>query len=365
MKKVAILGAGATFGAASANSVVRPPLLPDLHTILDASFMGINQSADGPILKNTFNKLLELTQTRDDIERFFTLMQVIEEIRSDYSPNDLHLDLSKMKMIYGDSAFSDPLIWPYNLSKNDIKDIKVILEYTVKDPKRQILCCPNNFFKLFVYALREYLYRSILDDFCIYHDKLFKNFGSNDTVATYNYDEISDYTLFLRGKLSVQSFDELGFGSIVFPIKRPIASENVSLLKLHGSFNWHIDGIKNINYNLGSQNAPFPVVILPFYHKDKIYQSNRVYRLHMIKYGHEIKCADEIILVGKNFRNSDEELYKFISNHAQGKKRTLKIIDPKIDDASFIEYHCRLFNAKYEEGWKSLNEFYNSPSSIH
>jgi len=343
---------------------VRPPLLQDLHTILDASFISLNQSIDGPILKETFKILLEITQTREDIGRFFTLMQVIEEIRSDYSPNDLRFDLSKMKEIYNDSVFSDPLIWSYNLSKNDVKDIRLILEYIVKDPKRQILCCANNFLRLFTYALKEYLYRSISDDFCIYHDKLFKNLGTNDTVATYNYDEISDFTLFLRGKLSARSFDELGFSSITFPKERPIVSESVSLLKLHGSFNWHTNDLKNINYILGSQGAPQPNVILPIYHKDKIYQSNMVYRRHMIKYGQKIQYADEIILVGKNFNNSDSELNKFINNHAQGKKRTLKLIDPKVDDAPFIDYHCRLFNAKFEGGWKSLNDFYNSSSSI-
>ncbi len=364
MKKVVILGAGATLGAASVDLVVRPPLLQDLHAIFDASFLSLNQSADGPILKDSLKKLLEITKTKEDIERFFTLMQVIEDIHLDYSPKDLRFDLSKMEEIYNDSVFSDPLIWSYNLSKNDVKDIRLILGYIVKDSKRQILCCANNFFRLFTYALKEYLNRSISDNFCIYHEKLFKNLGIKDTVATYNYDEISDFTLFLRGKLSAQSFDELGFSSITFPKERPIVSESVTLLKLHGSFNWHTNYLKDVHYILGSQNVPFPNVILPIYHKDQIYKSNRVYRSHMIKYGQKIRHADKVILVGKNFKNSDRELYKFINKHARGKKRTLDLIDPKIDDDSFIDYHCRLFNAKFENGWKSLNEFYNSSSFI-
>ena len=364
LKSVVILGAGAKLGAASADSVVRPPLLQDLPGILDSNFLQLNQSADGPILKETLKKLLEITQTREDIERFFTLMQVIEDISLAYSPEDLRFDVPKRNKIFNDSVFSDPLIWSYNLSKKDVKDIKLILEYMVEDPKRQILCCPNNFFRLFKYSLKEYLYRSISDDFCIFHDKLFKDLGNKDTVATYNYDEITDFTLFLKGKLSAKSFEGLGFRSTTFPKQESIISESVCLLKLHGSFNWHTNDFKNIDYKLGSQDAIFPNVILPFYHKDKIYKSNMVYRSHMIKYGEKIKHADNIILVGKNFKNSDSELNKFISKHAQGKKKVLKLIDPKIDNDPFINYHCKLFNAKFENGWKSLKEFYNSTSSI-
>lgn len=362
MNKVIILGAGATFGAASTNGSLQPPLLPDLYKILDADFISLNQSVDGPILRDTFRILLEITHTKEDIERFFTLLQVIEDIRLGYNPNDLRLDPLKMKELYNDSVFFDPLIWSYNLSETDVKDIKMILGYLVENPKRQILCCPNNFCRLFTYALNEYLYRSILDDFCIYHDKLFADLETKDTVATYNYDEIADFTLFLRGKLSDQSFDGLGFSRITLP-KEPIASESVNLLKLHGSFNWHTIDLENIHYILGSQNAVLPKVILPFYHKDKIYQTNKIYRMHMKKFGQKIHEAEEIILVGKKFRNSDSELNRFITGCTQGPTKTIRIIDPKINDNTFIDYHIKLFNAEFVGGWESLKKFYHSSNS--
>ncbi len=84
----------------------------------------------------------------------------------------------------------------------------------------------------------------------------------------------------------------------------------------------------------------------------------------MIKYRQKIQGAKEVILVGKNFRNSDNELSRFISSCSQAQIKTLKIIDPKIRDDTFIDYHCELFNAEYVGGWESLIDFYKSSSSI-
>ena len=174
------------------------------------------------------------------------------------------------------------------------------------------------------------------------------------------------------GKLNRNSFEGLGFSDITFP-KEPPLSEGIKLLKLHGSFNWWTDianPYKNVYYNLDPQESStkrkgdtFFRVILPFYFKDRIYCSYDIYKSHIIKFRDQLKNAEEIILVGKTFDNADKELNRLIEKWSSPKRKTIKIINLSLDD-TFIKYHCKLFNAKYEIGWKSLKEFYNSSNDL-
>lgn len=369
VNRVFVIGAGATKGASTVNPSLKPPILNDLYKIFDYSFLSLNHTVDGPKIGVTFRNLLSLTNTKDDLENFFTLLQIIEDIRVRFSPGNLQLTKAQMDEMYNDIILSS-----YNMSNEDILKIKRIINYFSNDSKVQVLNTPLNFYMFFQYTLQEYMMYSLNSYYCKYHAKLFKNLDNEDTVVTYNYDEVCDFTLFLEHKINKKSFEGLGFSDITFP-EEPLHSQNVTFLKMHGSFNWWTDisenPFKNIYYNLQSQTTSgklrgetFYRVILPFKHKSKIYKSFPIYRAHMIKLKSKIECADEIILVGKNFNKSDKDLNELIEKWSKGKKKSLKIIDPYVNDQDFIEHHCRIFNAEFASGWRCLKEFFESPSDV-
>ncbi len=367
--KVFVFGAGATKGASTVNSRLEPPVLIDLHKIFDYPFLSLNRTVDGPKIGEAFRNLLSLTNTKGDLENFFTLLQIIEDIRVRFSPGQLQLTKAQMDEMYNDLALSS-----YNISYEDTLKIRIIIKYFSENSKAQILNSPLNFYMFFQYALQEYMMYALNSCYCKYHAKLFKNLDDDDTVVTYNYDEVCDFTLFREHKINKKSFEGLGFSEITFP-EEPINSQGVTFLKMHGSFNWWTDisvnPFKNIYYNLQSQansgksrGETFYRVILPFKHKSQIYNSFPIYKAHMIMLKNKLVNADEVILVGKNFNSSDKDLNMLIERWSSNTRKSLKIINLDINKGNFIEHHCKIFNAEYAFGWKSLEEFFKSSSDV-
>lgn len=343
------------------NDYLKPPLLKDLNKILDYKYLSINKSKDGPLIAKTFKDLLKITSKEGDVEEFFTLfLQTLELIRCNYNPHHVFFTKSQIDQLIKCST-----------DDSDFDKIRIILKYFSDKPEIQF-CAPLNFYNFFQDSLREYIRDSLKSNYCVYHEKLFKNLDSHDTIVTFNYDEICDFTLYKMGKLNRSSFDGLGFTAITFP-EELTSSEGIKLLKLHGSFNWWTDiasPYKNVYYNLDPQESSkkrrgdiFFRVILPFYLKDRIYCSYDIYKSHIIQFGNKLKNAEEIILVGKNFDNADKELNSLIEKWSSLKKKKIKIINLSLDNY-FIKYHCKLFNAKYEIGWNSLEEFYTSSNDL-
>jgi len=68
--------------------------------------------------------------------------------------------------------------------------------------------------------------------------------------------------------------------------------------------------------------------------------------------------AKEIVLVGKNFNNADSDLNQLIKKWTSSNKKTIDLIDPSLDQKKFVDFHCSLFNAKFNRGWRSFEDFY-------
>ncbi|NLH89603.1 MAG: hypothetical protein GX469_04670, partial [Treponema sp.] len=77
MKKTIILGAGATYGSSTTRVDLPPPLLKDLPAIISDKFLSLNSSVDGPFFAKGFNQLLDLTNTRSDIEQYLTILHIL------------------------------------------------------------------------------------------------------------------------------------------------------------------------------------------------------------------------------------------------------------------------------------------------
>lgn len=361
MNKVIILGAGATFGAHPINSYLKPPLLKDLPNILHYDFLSLNRSKDGPLFNKGSNELVDLTNTRNDIEKFFTVLFLLEMLSADINPSYVFMHDDEIK----DLLSNHQKLKKYFINDSEMEIAKIILKYYLSNKKEALMVCPRNLRTFFQSSLREYMFQSLTNCYCKYHSKAFGGLDDTDSVINFNYDEVADFTLFTLDKLGIGSFENLGFDGIVFPKKKqPVCC--VKYLKMHGSFNWwtNIES-KEVFYNLISEassekhlgNTFFPIV-LPFLSKKIFYQTYSILKKHLYQFENLLEESKEILLIGKTFMNSDEELSRIIKTHSISNKKKLIIINPKIASSEFIRFHEKLFNAEYIKGWKRLYDYF-------
>jgi hypothetical protein len=382
MVKLIILGAGATRGAFTANPQYLPPLLADLPKAISYDFLPTNTSLDGPkIFRDTFSGLIKATNTENDVELLFTTLQILVESgklgRNLYekmgdenrSVKEHHVPSLETIALYLKIANLIPEDEPNSvflkLNPHEIELIEKAIEYYNNYPS---LGSPINLFGNFASLLAEYFNYCLTDYYCKYHAKLFESLTEKDTIVTFNYDLLADKTLYQLQKLTINSFDGLGFGGINIP-HLPQQSVGPKYIKLHGSFNWvrSIDGNGNIGkevyYELLSQNmtlqhgnTPAPV-ILPTHHKDFLYNSYPIYKSHLAAFTTALKDSDEIWIVGKNFNNSDLGLNERIKEASKDRRKNIFVIDPNHQhQAPFIS---TLFNGDIQDSWKDLKEFYD------
>jgi|GEM_PF-6954895 len=362
MKKTIILGAGATYGASVINTNIKPPLLKDLPKIAKSSFISLNNSKDGPALAQGFNELLIKTNTKDDIEVYFTVLHILGMISRNINPAIVFISSDEI-----DKLLDSNILQQTFMSSKLEKIARIILEYFKSDKYYAFFNYPLNFQNMFQNSLREYFYHSLLNCFCIYHEQLFKDLTEEDTVVNFNYDEIGDFTLFSMNKLSQISFNNLPFDNILFPKDISKECKPVKYLKVHGSFNWSMDIDKpSVYYNLISQvcgknmigNTFFPI-ILPTISKNIIYKQYPIFSSHIYEFSKSLENPDLIYLVGKSFLNSDSELNNIIEQQRKDYKCKLIIIDPNCINQEFIKFHEILFNGSCIEKYQNFEEYYN------
>lgn len=348
MKKMVILGAGATRGASTARKELPPPLLKNLPDIVSERFLSLNNSRDGPRFAIGFNELLDLTGTRTDVEQYLTILHIIGLVSQSINPklvfmNDNEigalLDSQRLESVFGDQELANKA--------------RLVLTYLRDNKAVALLNYPRNFQSLFQNSLREYMYHALSSCFCTYHAKLFQTLDSDDVVVTFNYDEIADVTLFSIDRLSEKSFAGLPFDGIQFPRDPSPGCKPLRYLKMHGSFNWwtKIADFSTVFYNLTSGSSTrshigdtfFPIV-LPTRTKEIIYRQYSIYEAHMNQFLSDLRETDQVLLVGKSFLNSDQELNSLVSESRAHRPCTLTIMDPMTSDADFVAYHERLFN---------------------
>lgn len=360
MKRMIILGAGATYGASTCNPFIKPPLLKDLPEIVESEVITLNRSKDGPEFGRTFKELLRLTNTDNNVEIFFTVIHILGLISKQIDPTIIFIKQDEIDKLIKGNTLSQIFI------NKDIENIaRIILDYYSK--RNPIFIYPLNLQTLFQSSLHDYMYHALTNCFCIYHESLFKDLNENDTVVNFNYDEIGDFTLFTLNKLSEKSFINLGFENISFPDVISQSCNPVKYIKVHGSFNWSmkIESSNPVYYDLVSQvstnrtmgHTPFPIV-LPTITKDLIYKQYPIYSSHINEFAKSLEQVELIYLVGKTFMNSDYELNKIIQKQRSKSKCKLILVDPCCRNADFVKHHEELFNAFCVEKYFFLFDYY-------
>jgi hypothetical protein len=325
-------------------------------------FIRLNQSVDGPLFVRVFRELLQLTDTYDNVERFFSIMFVLEILSEQLNPSNVLLDDDQIR----NALVDDSLLHLLFKNRKDMLAAKRILEYYLEHRKEYLMVCPRNLRTFFHECLRDYLHVSLPNCLCDYHAKLFSLLEPDDVVVSFNYDEVADYTLHAIGRLTPRSLDNLGFTDYVFP-NDSYSNECVRLLKVHGSMNWwtDIENFGDVFYNLIPAssnkelkgNTPFPIV-LPFLNKELFYRKFPVLEKHFDLLRLSLKQCHVVFLVGKSFLNTDSELVAYIQDCCVSHKRELYLIDPKTTESSFRDFHATLFNATLARAWSTMAHFY-------
>jgi len=363
MKTTIILGAGATFGALPVNHDFPPPLLQNLPEIITEKFLSLNRSKDGPSFAEGFCRLLDLTDTRKDIEKYLTILHILGLISRRI--NKKYVFLSNAEI---DNLINNQLLRDFFVEEALIRKATCILEFFRDNKRYSLLNYPANFQNLFQNSIREYFFHSLKNCFCDRHRMLFDELNRYDVVVNFNYDEVADFTLFSTNRLNRESFRNLPFADIVFPRPPKEDCEPICYLKVHGSFNWwtEIEDQSKVYYCLISEasssqishlgNTFFPIV-LPTLTKKIIYKQYPIYEAHIRGLVSHLQYSNKVVLVGKSFKNSDRELNELIYKACQSKSRDLTIIDPCISEVSFISHHESLFNGICKRKFKSFEEY--------
>lgn len=381
MKKIIILGAGASKACPYTHDHLPLPLLRELPEIFSVSRINPEAAGHRSFGEHLF-RLLEATN--GDIEELLTTMFRLDEcfFRPERTAG---LDSHVIERILSSNTLSAFFDNEADL-RSATRVVEMLQTFSGEGDPTRISFGPRNFLTLFRGTLREYFHASIYRQPCPLHMRLFEILDHFDCLVSFNYDDIADYALFASGKLTPQSFRGLGFKTIDLPNATPtyvpfsLPFPNIQYLKLHGSLNWYnhyandmpnpwfqreglrpcIEGGPEIHYSLGhekplsddSGNTP-DEFLLPFHCKDVIYKSVPMFGRHMHAFRRSLQDANEIWIVGKNFDNSDRELNAFIRYATSDRERTLHIIDPNIN----VEFHLTLFNARLGRRYSTLQEY--------
>jgi hypothetical protein len=404
MRKMVILGAGASKACPNTDPGFPMPLLNDLPTVLRRA----NPASGYHTLGQYLDRLLSLVG--GDIEILLT--QLLRLDRSFFIPRQQYsLDAVFIREILASGAL--PEVFPGDRDQKQAADILGLLEeIAAESPGAAVTTfSPKNFFTMFQGALREYFQASFQRYPCPLHLRLFKELGRFDCVVSFNYDEIADYTLWSAGRLTRLSFEGLGFEEVIMPT-RPADSPTlqtfsldlrqlvldqtdcVKFLKIHGSFNWYCQieethvptedfrytwaypvgappmlrqsskGGPQVRYCLGrprdsvdQRGWTVSPVIFPFLSKESVYLENVMFARHLAAFRQELRAAQSITLVGKNFFNSDYELNGMIRYATYGNAdRVFDIVDTN-SSIQFESFHCALFNARLGHSYRSLADY--------
>lgn len=365
MRKMIILGAGATAGCSVVKKNLKPPLLRDIPAILSRYLHSVDKNNQFRIRNaQGFDDILRITGLRNDIERLFTIMHLLEMvfIKNNYKyilPNDNEID----------DLIKSPSLRAIFETDVDFFRAKAILTYYKSRQNTLELIAPLNlrltFFRDF---MKESIYQSLNSFVCRYHSKLFNTLNENDIVVNFNYDELADHTLSSMGKLGPESLEDLGFSKIDLPKSLSNNScSTIKYIKLHGSFNWttHINDFSIVNYEYNHQggllygNIFFPP-IMPSMTKDAIYNQYAILANHLSQFEKHLRELDSLIIVGKSMQNSDMKLNDMIIRNRKYKQCDLILIDPGVKNRYFIEEIEFLFNGTCSQFYPSLAVYYKS-----
>ncbi|HEY4761246.1 MAG TPA: hypothetical protein VIH42_11755 [Thermoguttaceae bacterium] len=370
-----ILGAGATAFCDIANPDRRPPLVrqEDLLRIVNepAPDSVINSPHGDMYLKPLFLWMFEYFG--NEIELLFTILYLIHKLSSYENAKDgFNIASQKFHEVL-DTRYTRE-VWlpkahevlnkiqafiPEFEKRNIIKDIPFnILTYIKGLFCSEIQICIGTRGKT-----PNPPKQGMLSD---QHRLLVKMLKPGDAVISFNYDTIIDYALLNENCLNRQSFNP-SFVFVELPTNHicPIGKQ-IKLLKPHGSFNWFSSlcnlnkiGI-NFNNNIPPDYPDYGVtwqnIILPYYYKEEIIKDYPIFNSEMSDTLRLIGNSDELILIGKQFTESDKDLCNVITEACRAKTRSLIYVDPQVKTKCWIDDHDKLFNANNSEQLSRLFE---------
>lgn len=259
----------------------------------------------------------------------------------------------------------------------------------------------NHIFESIAYLIHETIryYTSFLKEKdCEFHKKLVEKLDDHDTIISFNYDLIIDFSVFRSGKIKFDVKSDYGikFDNIFEPFRhkhvwRQLSNlnenNNPDLLKLHGSINWFfqpksrknqeqeklyivdlndilINNLENITY-IPNYNYLYQVIIPPlgeklsFLKPEEANLWEKVWSILWKKAYESLFNCDRVIIIGYSLPELDINAHWLLRRTmAENKNAKIIIVNPC---SKTIEKFESIFKGRNIKTYpKTLGEFVNS-----
>ena len=203
---------------------------------------------------------------------------------------------------------------------------------------------------------------------CKFHTLLFKNFRSDDSIITFNYDLVPE-----RSFKNIEAISSMPFGPWVYgreTVQKPTGWNAPWLLKLHGSYSWDYPRSGESSFRIrinawedleeapgfrrfGTVKTEFPI-FLPFW--DKKVEQGPWLGLWRKAFDRLAKCT-ALIVWGYSLPKTDLKAYQLF-RLARLENRKLCVIDPSPETKDI--WRKLLLTSKFWE-YSSIEEFLETP----
>ncbi len=216
---------------------------------------------------------------------------------------------------------------------------------------------------------------------CEYLLQIFLGLGKKDTVISYNWDTIADYTLEAAGSIQFRNYAKLLRTEVINP--KDFRDQGL-LLKLHGSFNWMVCQNRSCsNYN--KIQPPFqknrykfltmrqtwncsscggislrPLIVPPI--SNKMIHKNSFLRNQWLIAREKLLDVNELVFIGYSFPPTDyytDWLFRHINLIEERPRLKVTVVNPEYGKR--YSYVTKRYNAIFKnhdiESYKTLEEY--------
>lgn len=352
-RKIIVLGAGASIGSK------RYPINSSLEQMRDTM----------PSADNFFYDLFKLNKTDDRPAGSLNFLGLTSE-----GLNDL---ITRAWNINNDGF--DPEEW----KGVNIEDVMTFFEvgskmYPDDSPEQEVFSKAQELLLSFMYPFLPMICEG---QHCEYLLHVFWRLSSRDTIISYNWDTIADYTLAQAGSVQLKNYAKLIRSDFV----EPASFRNKGLLlKLHGSFNWMVCQNRECNcfnkikypfqknrYSLLNMRETWtcpecgsnklkPLIVPPV--SNKMIHKNSFLKNQWLIAREQLVGASEIIFIGYSFPTTDfytEWLFRQLNFIEERPKIQVTVVNPdygKINSIVTKRYN-RIFKDFDIKSYKTLKEY--------
>lgn len=356
-RKIIVLGAGASIG--SKRYPVRSSL-DQMRTVM-------------PSAENFFYDLFRIKKTEERTESFLNFLGLTYETLNDVIIRAWNINNSK-------NVF-DPNGW----KGVNIEEVMTFFEVGANmfDSGTQ----EHFFYNKAKNSLLEFMYPFIPmicdSQHCEYLQRVFFDLEPKDTIISYNWDTIADFTLSKVNAIQLKNYAKLMRDDNINPQNyRDLGL----LLKLHGSFNWMIcenpkctsykklkPPFRENRYKLlelretwkckDCGNGKLKTLIIPPVN-NKMIHKNQFLKNQWLIAREKLLYTDELIFIGYSFPPTDyytEWLFRQIYFIEERKKIKITIVNPEYGkrDSLVTKRYNKIFNSFEIESFKTLKEYAN------